>query len=178
MKAHKFLAPGARGPLSGCAWPAPGDGAPGAWVQAEGPLAPCARGVHVCRAVDLPYWIHDELWEVEAEGEFVEGTDCVVVRRARLVHRVAAWDGPGARRFAEACVSRVETAFGPAPAGETRALLEDARFMAANGYVALAAFTAAVAVGRARAANPEQAYRSERGWQAGWIARELVAPRA
>ena len=178
MRAHKFLAAGARGPLSGFAWPVPAGGVPGPWVEVEGPLAPCVRGVHVCRAPDLPHWIHDELWEVEAAGDSVEGTDCLVVRRARLVRRVEAWDGPGARRFAEVCVSRAEGASGPAPSSETQGLLEDARFMVAHGYVALAAFTAAVAIGRGHGASAEQAYREERAWQAGWIARELIADRS
>ena len=44
---HKFLATGARGPLSGFAWPAPGPDALGAWVEVEGPLEVWVFGVIV-----------------------------------------------------------------------------------------------------------------------------------
>src|SRR5258708_6519958 len=104
MMTHKFLAKGALGPLSGFAWPVPQGGAAGAWVEAVGPLALCARGVHVCRTSDLAHWIHDELWEVEADGDRIEGLDCVVVRRARLVRRIDDWGAAGGRRFADASV--------------------------------------------------------------------------
>jgi hypothetical protein len=181
---HKFLATGALGPLSGFAWPVPAGGAPGAWVEVDGPLELCARGVHVCRTFDLAHWIHDELWEVEAAGDQVDGVDCIVVRRARLVRRIDAWSGPGGRRFAEACVEHATAQAGPAPtvmapslpADGVRDLLDDAQFMATHGYVALAAFTAAVAVSRLGAeVSPDGAYRRERGWQSAWIVRHLLA---
>jgi hypothetical protein len=172
MKAHKFLAKGALGPLSGFAWPAPTRDAPGAWVEADGPLAVCARGVHVCRAQDLAHWIHDELWEVEADGGSIEGVDCIVVARARLVRRIDTWGGEGGRTFATACVDHASLRAGNASPEAMRDLLEDARYMAANGYVALAAYTAALVVSRASSAS-YAAYRSERAWQSAWIARSL-----
>ena len=180
MMTHKFLAKGALGPLSGFAWPVPDSGgAPGAWVEAVGPLALCARGVHVCRPVDLAHWIHDDLWEVEAEGDSMDGIDCVVVRRARLVRRVAEWSADGARRFALACVERAAAQAGAAPDDGVRGLLDDARVMSTNGYIALAAFTAAVAVSRVGAGGTvEAAYRHERAWQSAWIADQLLAPRS
>jgi hypothetical protein len=169
MRTHKFLAKGAQGPLSGFAWPVPDGTAAGAWVVADGPLAPCARGVHVCRPADLAHWVHDELWELEAEGDQIEGLDCIVVRRARLVRRIDDWGAAGGRRFAEACVEHAAAA---APASD---LLGDARFMSAHGYVAMAAFTAAVAVGRSSSEEGvEAAYRRERAWQSAWIAEHLL----
>jgi hypothetical protein len=177
MMAHKFLAKGALGPLSGFAWPVPHGDLPGAWVEVTGPLAPCARGVHVCRSVDLAHWIHDDLWEIEADGEPLDGLDCLVVPRARLVHRVEAWSDGGARRFSEACIEHAEAGAGASLAEAVRALLDDARFMAANGYLALASFTAAVAVGRSDVnGSLEDAYRRERAWQSAWIADELLRP--
>jgi hypothetical protein len=179
MMTHKFLAKGAVGPLSGFAWPVPDHGAPGAWVDAAGPLAVCARGLHVCRPFDLAHWIHDELWEVEVEGDPIDGLDCIVVPRARLVRRIDAWSAAGGRSFAGACVERAASESGTDPAGEVGALLGDARFMANNGYVALAAFTAAVAVSRsADEAGADGVYRRERAWQSAWIAEQMLSLRA
>ncbi len=172
---HKFLATSARGPLSGFAWPAPRSGAPGAWVEVEGPLLPCARGVHACRPSDLAHWIHDELWELEVGGEQTAGLDCVVVQRARLVRRIPAW-GERAQQFAEACVAHAAAQVEPAHFDIVGGLLDDARLMATSGYVALSAFTAAVAVSRVPAAD-SSAYRQERAWQSAWIASELLAAR-
>jgi hypothetical protein len=177
MMTHKFLAKGAVGPLSGFAWPVPDHGAPGAWVEAAGPLAVCARGLHVCRPFDLAHWLHDELWEVEAEGGSIDGVDCIVVPRARLVRRVDAWSGAGGRGFASACVERAASQAGTDPTGEVRDLLDDARFMAKSGYVALAAFTAAVAVSRsADETSADGVYRRERAWQSAWIAEQILWP--
>ena len=172
---YKFLAKGTLGALSGFAWPVPQGGLPGAWVEVTGPLAPCARGVHVCRSVDLAHWIHDELWEIEADGEPLDGLDCLVVPRARLVRRVDAWSDGGGQRFSEACIEHAEAATGASLAEAVRALLDDARSMAASGYLALASFTAAVAVSRGDVrGSREDAYRRERAWQSAWIAEELL----
>jgi hypothetical protein len=99
----------------------------------------------------------------------------VVVRQARLVRRVDRWrEGGGAARFAEACVAR---GLGLVPsAAPERALLDDASEAARHGYVAVAAFAAALAVGKTRRGTdgPDQAYRLERAWQSAWIARELA----
>jgi hypothetical protein len=171
--AFKFLTRGAIGPLSGLAWPLPQGGAPGPWVDAgAGALEQCVRGVHVCRPDDLAYWLSDEMWQVEVDGDQREGIDCLVVRRARLVRQLDAWrDGGAAARFAEACVAH-GTGLVPATA-PARAYLDDAAEAARDGYVALAAFAAALAVGKA-AGQGDTAYRAERAWQSSWIARELA----
>ena len=175
MMMHKFLATGARGPLSGFAWPTPSSSAPGAWVEVDGPLSPCTRGVHACRPFDLAHWIHDELWELEVGGEQTAGLDCVVVSRARLVRRIEAWSAQ-AQRFAEACVAHAAAQVEPAHFDIVSELLDDARLMTASGYVAVSAFTAAFAVSRLPATE-SSAYRQERAWQSAWIARELLAAR-
>src|SRR5689334_4079735 len=82
MSAYKFLAKGARGPISGFEWPSSYTGGPGPWVEVEGELGLCTNGYHVCRPLDLAHWLHDELWELETQGEQLEGLDCLVVRRA------------------------------------------------------------------------------------------------
>jgi hypothetical protein len=172
---HKFLASGALGPISGFAWSMPRGGLAGEWVQARGPLHECACGIHVCQTDDLAHWLHDELWELEVDGDRIAGVDCVVVQRARLVRRIDAWDASGTRRFVDACVAHAaEQAQQPGEA--VQALLDDARGMAGmDGCVAIAAYTAAIAVSRIGA--PEEAasaYRRERAWQSRWIARELL----
>ena len=62
MKAYKFLRAGRVGAFSGEAWPEDGI------IEVDGPLEECRNGVHACRADDLPYWLDDELWEVELDG--------------------------------------------------------------------------------------------------------------
>ncbi|HMJ53079.1 MAG TPA: hypothetical protein VK540_13415 [Polyangiaceae bacterium] len=186
MTTYKFLARGAVGPMSGFKWPEPQAPAFGAWVDAEGSLELCVRGAHVCRAVDLAYWLHDELWETQVDGEQMEGIDCLVVRRARLVGRIDAWQKGGATGFAEACAEHAaELAARPALPGAARsdraqefvrAYIDDARFAARSGYVAVSAFAAALAVGKlGEPSDEEAAYRRERLWQADWIARVVVS---
>ena len=176
---YKFLAAGARGPVSGFAWPVPAGGRAGSWVEANGALEPCARGVHVCRAGDLPYWLHDELWETQVEGEQLEGTDCLVVRRARLLRRVEGWQREGARSFVEACAQHAVEWLVQAPVGlraVAQGYVDDARECAAAGLFALGAFSAAVAVGKLTPSErATRAYRTERAWQAGWLERCVIA---
>ena len=178
MKAYKFLAAGATGPLSGFRWPAPGPGAPGAWVQAEGPLRLCANGTHVCRAAELAHWIHDELWETEIDGEQLEGIDCLVVRRARLVRPAVGGLGDGPWRFAEASARHAaELATGAPGEGAVvaRALAEDALLAAREGFVSVSAFASALAVARLGELREQDGlYRRERAWQSAWIARVVL----
>jgi hypothetical protein len=176
MKAYKFLAAGAVGPFSGFVWPPPSAG-PKAWVEVEGRLATCERGVHVCRPEDLVHWIHEELWEVEFEGETQPGVDSLVARRARLVRRIDAWSGGGAKRFVMACGEHANALSGASANEVVRGFLDDAEICAAEGFIALGALCAALAVTNlASTGERERAYREERAWQAAWIARELLGP--
>jgi len=63
MIAYKFLRAGRIGPFSAFRWPEPG-----VWVHAPTDLAACKRGIHACRPGDLPWWLADELWEIELDG--------------------------------------------------------------------------------------------------------------
>jgi hypothetical protein len=180
MNTYKFLAKDAMGPLSGFHWPAPGGGTVGAWVQAEGPLELCVNGTHVCRAGDLAHWLHDELWVTEIDGEHLEGIDCLLARRARLVRRIDAWQDGGSARFAEACAdhaTEVADQAHPDAALAVSGFLEDARVAARAGYVAVSAFSSALAVARLGApADQDGLYRKERAWQSAWIARVVIGP--
>jgi hypothetical protein len=167
-----------RGPLGGCKWPEPVGPLPGAWLQAEGPLALCRTGAHVCRPSDLPYWLHDELWETEVDGDQIEGIDCLVVRRARLRRRIDGWHQGGATRFAEACAHHAAELANRAPGGASatvRGYLDDAEVSARYGYPAVSAHAAALAVARlGYPVDDPAAYRREREWQADWIVRSLI----
>jgi hypothetical protein len=178
MRAYKFLAEGAVGPLSGFRWPAPQGGTPGPWVTTTGALELCVNGSHVCRTGDLAHWMHDELWELEAEGDQLEGLDCLVVRRARLVRRLHSWDDKGAAAFAEACARHATELADRAPqdlAAAARGLLEDAFLAARTGFAAVSAYASALAVARlADPADQDATYRRERAWQSAWIARVVI----
>jgi hypothetical protein len=102
---YKFLRCGAIGTCSGFGWPVPRDGGPGDWVGDEGPPLPCRKGVHACRADQLPSWISDELWRIELGGELHEEEAFVVASRGRLVSRVREWEEGMAQEFAAACAS-------------------------------------------------------------------------
>lgn len=176
MTAYKFLASGGIGLLSRVAWPLPRGAAPGAWVEAEGPLAPCRTGVHVCRTFELAHWLSDELWEVEIGGEQLEGIDCLIARRARLVRPITAWRVGGAERFAAACAARAAALTAGAQNTEASQLADDAVEVVAEGYPAVSAYCAARAVARLhRGEDAARAYARERVWQSEWIARELIA---
>jgi hypothetical protein len=56
--------------------------------------------------VDLPFWLHEELYTVDVDGPVVEYQSFVLARRARLV-RLAAWDRRAASRFSRFCARRV-----------------------------------------------------------------------
>ena len=153
MIAYKFLASGAIGPLSRVAWPAPGE-----WLE-TGDVVVGKQGTHVCRPEQLAHWIHDELWRIEIDGPVIEAPDCIVVARARLVERVTAWD-PIA--FARACIDHA--------CDGTPGYLADAEEMMREGYPAIAAYNAALAV----AGDDEALYADERAWQSAWLANELL----
>jgi hypothetical protein len=99
--AFKFLQAGRVAPFSGETWPEDG------LVEATGPLVPCRNGVHGCRLEHLPYWLDEELWEIELEGEVVEDELKLLGRRGRLVQRIDAWDEETRRAFAQMCLGRV-----------------------------------------------------------------------
>jgi hypothetical protein len=104
--AYKFLCSGGVGPFSRYAWPLPRDGNPGAWVVGGGDAVLCQTAVHACRVRDLPWWLQDELWETELDGDVSAGRHKVTAPRARLLRRVESWDVACAQRFADACATR------------------------------------------------------------------------
>jgi hypothetical protein len=101
MIAFKFLRSGRIGPFSEFQWPEPG-----VWVHAQRDLAACKRGVHACRPRDLPWWLADELWEIELDGHLQLDHHKIVAASGRLRSQIEAWTSACAQEYADACAWR------------------------------------------------------------------------
>ncbi|GAA4626505.1 hypothetical protein GCM10023196_035020 [Actinoallomurus vinaceus] len=99
MTYFKFLRPGAVSPFTRYVWPV------GEWVSVDATDL-CRSGFHACALAHLPYWLGEELWEVELAAPVEESRHKVVARRARLLSRVEAWTPAAARDLGAACVAR------------------------------------------------------------------------
>ena len=167
MTAFKCLRAGAVGPFTEFEWPQPTGSAPGTWVDAEA-VDPCRRGIHACRAEDLPYWLQDELWEIELEGDVQRIGHKLAARRGRLIRRMSAWDADAAHAFAFVCADRVTKLATSAPGVSGHA--DDAVRNAAMGKAAMTGFIAARA---AELIGGVDAYDAERALQVEWLAKRL-----
>jgi hypothetical protein len=101
--AYKFLRSGRIGPFSAFQWPEPG-----VWVHAQRSLAACKRGVHACRPRDLPWWLADELWEIELDGHVQPDQHKIVAPAGRLRAQIDAWTKACAQEYADACAWRAQ----------------------------------------------------------------------
>jgi len=101
MIAYKFLRTGRIGPFSALQWPEPG-----VWVHAPRNLTACKRGVHACRPSDLPWWLADELWEIELDGQVQVDEHKIVAPAGRLRARIEGWTSACAQEYADACAWR------------------------------------------------------------------------
>src|SRR5439155_591749 len=109
-KAYKFLKvvrPGSGrkrllGPFSGFEWRR------GVWERPSEPPSPCIVGIHACTVRDLPYWLSDELWVVDLEGDVRELDRKLLAAGGRLDRRVDSWNQRTAMEFAEECARRVQ----------------------------------------------------------------------
>jgi hypothetical protein len=203
MIAYKFLCAGGVGPFSRFAWPQPSGEAPGPWVGAPGTTALCRNAVHGCRVQDLPWWLHDELWEAEFDGKAGTGRHKIMAPRARLLRRVEAWDATCAQRFADACARRARdhavTALHSAGAPEAAAVLRDraairdirdaaraaeppepariavtmAGDAARRALGGAAIVTAYIAAHAAARVYGDDGMAAERAWQSRWLRAEL-----
>jgi hypothetical protein len=102
--AYAFLAKGAVDPLSGFVWPTPTDGEPGAWVSRDTAPREALRGYP---ARDLPYWLDEELWNIELAGALTERGHLLLGERARLLGRIDAWTDAVAWDLVAASARRV-----------------------------------------------------------------------
>jgi hypothetical protein len=103
MIAYKFLRSGRIGPFSAFHWPEPG-----IWVRAPRDLAACRRGIHACRPSDLPWWLADELWEIELDGPVDPDEHKLIAPAGRLRARIEAWTPACAQEYANACAWRAQ----------------------------------------------------------------------
>jgi hypothetical protein len=99
--AYKFLRAGRVGPFSGFRWPECG-----VWVSARADRAACRAGIHACRLSDLPWWLAEELWEVELEDDAEVDEHKIIARAGCLISRIEAWTPACADEYAEACAWR------------------------------------------------------------------------
>jgi hypothetical protein len=171
MLAYKFLRAGAIGPFSGFRWPGPGPDGPGPWVEAQTFRGGCGAGIHGCDADHLVFWLSDELWTVELDGEVIAADKKLIAPRGRLVRRESAWGPALARRLADAAIARARERVAEV-AGEPAEL--------ARGYLADAITYSAVDVAAglfcaAHAALTEDGFLRERAWQSRWLAAQLPA---
>ena len=187
MTWYKFLATGATGPFSRFHWPAPREDAPGDWVVVRGSLEPCRAGLHLLRATDLPLWMLEELYTVEADGPVVEYDDFVLARRARLLQRVDTWGRDFAVSFSRECALLVRDLAAGTLRGQGRAeaaerLLEcdttDELFESARGLLDGGRVAGAVAGYLHDAARYALWVRSESRWSANAAAVALIAATA
>ena len=171
MRAYKFLRRDGTNLLTGFRWPV------GEWVEADGPLAWCANGIHACRVLDLPHWLGQELWLMEMGGDTLAAPDAIVGRRARLVERIGAWSGGVAQQFADSCARRATALATGAPTVAGRA--RDAAADAAVGWVSGAAYVTAavageVASGRRDGSLYQHHFLAERTRQGRWLRDRLA----
>ena len=197
MIAYKFLHAGRTGPFSGFAWPEPG-----IWVRAGTETIPCQRGIHACRTRDLPWWLADELWEIELDGDVRTDEHKILAPAGRLRSRVEGWTAACGQEYADACAWRARdravealTRAGHAPARlaacttldevlvaarELAEVLPDTRIsLTIAGDGAFRALTGAaptsayIAAHAAMRLDGSAGYAAERAWQSRWLARRL-----
>jgi len=120
MRGWKFLERGRVAPFGGHTWPAPGNGAPGEWIQPPG------GEVFACRILDLPWWVNAELWEVELAAPLRTLATQIVGHRGRLLRRMVGWDDSGLRAYGVACADRAREAAASLLVQERRTVDADA----------------------------------------------------
>jgi hypothetical protein len=133
----------------------------------------------------LPYWIREELWIIELDGDIVETAGKLVASRGRLIESVAAWTAGGAAAFGSDCARQVADLAAGLPADSPPELVRliesyagDAAHYARSGYPAVAAHVSTTAAGDAAARRrvhqqDSPAGRAERARQAAWMAEHL-----
>lgn len=161
MIAYKFLDQDRVAPFTRVRWPEPGE-----WLESER-VELCLSGVHACRIGDLPYWLRSELWEIDVEGDVVEGERLVAARRGRLVRPVQAWDDEVARAFGRTCAEEARRRATVSP--ELDEYAADAEGAAARSPRFAAFATARLA----ELQDGPAGYQTERERQARWLADAL-----
>jgi hypothetical protein len=159
--AYKFLGAGALGRFSGFQWQ------PNVWVEVEDPQ-PCRQGVHACHPRHLPIWLDAELWQIELDGDILEGERKLVGERGRLTRRIEQWTPELAHEFGRFCARRTRERVGFLP--HLAGFVADADRFVSQGRIPLAAFAAARS---AELRDGPAGYEVERQVQAAWLVDHL-----
>ena len=166
MIAYKFLQPDGTSVFTGFRWETP-NGGPGPWVEAR--VDPCRSGVHACRAGDLPAWVGEILFEIELDGEIVEGRSKFVASRGRLLRRVGSWDDELRDAYTRMCADRAhELASSASPPLEAWDAVVEASVPEGPALLGF------VAARIAEEVSGTGGYRAERARQAEWLAERLA----
>lgn len=89
-------------------WNLPKNGNPGLWMpRIVGKLNPGENGYYLCRIQRLVEWLSPEIYLAEYRGERIDTHDNIVVREARLIHKLDTWNERSARLFACNCAEHV-----------------------------------------------------------------------
>jgi hypothetical protein len=102
---YVFLRADGRTSLDDVLWPAPDNGEPGAWLDHESGVP--AGSIRACPPEELVWWLDDELWAADLEGDLRREGHAVLGSRARLLSRVETWTSQAADELVEACALRV-----------------------------------------------------------------------
>lgn len=105
MTLYVFLRSGQKASLRELHWPTPRDGSPGAWLEAGADAPPGT--IQAYPPEELPWYLDDELWEVELEGDVRREGHGFVASRGRLLKRVDAWTPEVAAEFVDVCAFRL-----------------------------------------------------------------------
>jgi hypothetical protein len=169
MEALKFLRPGRIAPITGMAWPPPGD-----WLDAQGPPDLCRDGIHAL-TLDSPVlavWVAEELWRVELEDAEEVAPGLLAARRGRLLSRVEEWNDDTAREFARACAAHVQDASSERAAE----FAADAKASAEDAVADFTTTTVAYMARHAAEATTPGGFETEKEWQSRWLADRLGLP--
>ena len=134
---------------------------PGEWTEpVEGKLVACENGYHLARRQDLVHWLGPDIYEAEYSWEAVEADDKIVVRSARLLRKIEAWNDKTARLFAAWCAREaLKLIENPDPRSVAAC---DVAERYANGEATDAELTAAGAAARAAAWDAARAAQTEK----------------
>ena len=145
-------------------------------METEGPLELCGNGIHACTPAQTPFWLADELWAVELDGEILQTEVALIAARARLAETVMKWDETARVAFCSDCAARARRrTIEP----RSQPLVDRVVAWAPGGWAASVAYWAAVLAGETRAGRRdgpdyERAFAVERAEQARWLTSELA----
>jgi hypothetical protein len=69
-------------------------------------MVACRRGIHACRINDLPWWLADELWEIDLDGQVQCDEHKIFAPAGRLRSQIEQWTPTCAQQYADACAWR------------------------------------------------------------------------